>query len=89
MDSQTKLTKLRTEIDAIDQELLEVLAKRFAIVDQIGKLKKEMHVPPLDKNRWDQVIAARMNTGANLGMDKAFVKSIYDTIHAAALKLEA
>ena len=89
MDNQTKLTNLRLEIDAIDQKLLETLARRFDVVVEIGGLKKEMKLLPLDENRWAMVIQDRMSKGEKLGMTSDFVERIYTIIHDEALKREA
>jgi chorismate mutase len=89
MDNQTKLTNLRHEIDVIDHKLLEMLTKRLDVVDEIGRLKNEMKLLPLDENRWAMVLKDRMSKGEKLGLDKEFVERIYMIIHDEALKREA
>ncbi len=43
------LADWRKQIDKIDEELINVLAKRINIVREIGKYKKENGIPPLDE----------------------------------------
>lgn len=45
------LEQLRSEIDALDAELIEILAQRFRLTDAIGQLKKTWQLPPVDRER--------------------------------------
>jgi chorismate mutase len=83
-----KLEEYRKEIDTIDQELLNILAKRFDIIREIGKLKKEKNILPLDEKRWEEVMGKINNKATKLNLPKIFVKNIYDEIHKAALMIE-
>jgi chorismate mutase len=82
------LEEYRQEIDTVDEELLTVLAKRFDIVREIGKLKKEKKILPLDEKRWEEVIDKINNKATKLNLSKNFIKNIYDEIHKAALMIE-
>jgi monofunctional chorismate mutase len=46
-----ELTKLRSEITAIDQEILTLFEKRMALVCQISQIKKTFQLPVTDKER--------------------------------------
>lgn len=82
------LEELRKEIDAIDHELVELLAKRMHVVDEVGKVKKELQIEPLDTNRWQEVLESKLAMARELGLSEEFVKKIYDFIHEHALELE-
>jgi chorismate mutase len=84
-----KINELRKKIDVLDQQLLKVLRDRLLIVAEVGKIKKELGVPPLDQERWNEVLEKRLMMGESLGLQKEFVKNILDTIHEEALKIEA
>jgi chorismate mutase len=45
------LRTMRREIDLLDESLVKILALRFKITDEIGKLKKAEKLPPVDANR--------------------------------------
>ena len=47
---------LRQQIDQIDNELLEVLAKRMRVSREIGQYKKEHRMPVVQANRYNDVI---------------------------------
>jgi chorismate mutase len=82
------LEEYRKEIDTVDEELLTVLAKRFDIVREIGKLKKEKDLLPLDEKRWKEVLEKINAKAKKLNLPKAFTKNMYDEIHKAALMIE-
>jgi chorismate mutase len=78
----------RKQIDKIDRKLIELLAKRFRIVGEIGQLKRDVGLPPLDKKRWQQVLKTRMEWGEKQGISSILIKKIYQLIHKEALKIE-
>lgn len=80
-----KLDNLRRKIDQIDNQLLTVLQKRFEIVCQIGKLKKEIKLPPLQPQRWKEVVRARLKTAETMGLRKKFIRELFDLIHQESL----
>lgn len=78
---QSKLDKLRNEIDPIDEELLEILQRRMNIVKQIAMDKKKNNVLPLQKSRMQGLIKNRITKGAQLGLRETYVKELYQIIH--------
>jgi chorismate mutase len=47
----SRLEELRQQIDRLDERLVEMLAHRFRLTDEIGRLKKELGLPPIDEAR--------------------------------------
>ena len=82
------LEELRKEIDALDQEILNILEKRFTVVKQIGAIKKSNGLPVLDEKRWQEVLESKLIKARDLGLSENFIKKIYDIIHDHALELE-
>lgn len=83
-----ELLKLRKQIDATDEELLNILAKRIQIVDKIGKLKKNNGIKPLDKQRWKKVLDSKLLKAKSLNLPEQFIKKIYSLIHKQSLEIE-
>ena len=54
-----ELSKLRREIDAVDAQLVELLARRLEIVTEVGKVKSEHGLPLYAPDREAQMFAAR------------------------------
>lgn len=50
------LDKYRQEINRIDEELINLLEKRFTVTKAIGEFKKENNIPVLNKNREQEIV---------------------------------
>ncbi len=48
------LEELRDQIDLLDNQLVEVLARRFRLTDEIGRLKRDLGLPAVDAQREQQ-----------------------------------
>lgn len=83
-----ELEQLRKKIDYIDQQLLRTLAKRFRVVAKIGKVKKSLGLPLLDKKRWEIVLQSRIQAGKKFHLPEKLIKIIYEAIHKHSLKIE-
>ena len=75
------LNNLRKEIDIIDDELLNLIAKRMHVSEKIGDFKKEHKVAVLQMDRWKSVMEDHINKGVNLGLNEESVKEIFEIIH--------
>jgi chorismate mutase len=84
-----KLEMLRKKIDTLDTTLINLLSERLAIVKEVGIVKKERNIQPLDQSRWNQVLEKGLSQAESLGMRREFIKTILDTIHEEALRIEA
>lgn len=79
--NEAVLQNYRKEIDVIDDELLNLIAKRMNISEKIGNFKKEHKVTVLQMDRWKQVLEDHINKGVHLGLSKESVKDIFEIIH--------
>jgi chorismate mutase len=85
---ESRLDVLRNRIDALDSELLEILASRVAIVKQIGKYKKDNNVTALQINRWTQLMESRADLGKKLDINDTFVKILFQLIHEDSVRMQ-
>jgi chorismate mutase len=86
IDFENKLEALRTEIDKLDGELLQLLAKRMEIVDEIGQYKRENNITILQLKRWQHIIDDRIAIGSNLGLDNRFLIQLLELVHEASIQ---
>lgn len=84
-DNETKLQIFRKEIDIIDDEILNLIAKRMGVSEKIGEYKKEQKVAVLQMDRWKQVLEDHINKGARLGLSAEAVKDIFEIIHKESI----
>jgi len=83
---QHKLEELRTEIDKLDGELLQILAKRMDIIDEIGEYKSENDITILQMKRWAGIIKDRLSIGTHMGLNNVFLKKILILIHKESIQ---
>lgn len=77
MDNTRPLAVLRAKIDAIDREMLGLLAKRMAIVAEIAEHKREHGVRIRDARREREVIDDRRARAERLGLPPGMIESIF------------
>lgn len=80
------LSQLRGQIDTIDEQLLELLAKRMRISREIGVYKKEHNMPVLQAPRYTEILEKRASMGETLELSVEFVKNILQEIHEESVR---
>ena len=83
------LAGLRSEIDDIDSELLQLLARRMEVSAQIGEYKKNNNVTVVQMDRWKRILADHIATGTELGLDQEVVNAVFEAIHRASIRRQA
>lgn len=82
---QEILEKLRTKIDIIDGQTVELLGKRMKIADEIGVLKKKNNVAILQAERWNQILKRMLLEGKNQNLNEEFILRVYRAIHQESI----
>lgn len=85
-ETTENLSLLRQQIDRIDNDLLEILSKRFDIAREIGRYKKLHRMPVVQAHRYNDVIRSRVEAGQMMQMDKEFLKTILLAIHDESVR---
>ena len=79
---------LRSQIDTMDQEIINLFSQRFKMVEKIGAYKKENKVTVFQPERWNEIIESRKNTADILEIDLNFIKEYIDLIHKESIRLQ-
>jgi chorismate mutase len=82
------ISVLRKEIDELDTQLLQLLAKRMGISREIGTYKKEHNMPILQSNRYDEILKSRRERGEQMDLDGEFVNKIMTSIHEESVRVQ-
>jgi chorismate mutase/prephenate dehydrogenase len=82
--SQEKLSELRTAIEAVDAELVRLIARRRALVLEVGRLKSELGLPVLDPTREAAVVRRAAALARESGGDEELVRDVIWRIIASA-----
>lgn len=80
------LTLLRQQIDRINDELLELLARRMRVTCEIGQYKKEHKMPVIQQNRYNDLMERLVKNGEELGMSEDFIRQILAAIHEESVR---
>ncbi len=83
-----KLEKLREQIDHIDRELIDTLAARMRLAEQIGEYKKENNVAVFQAERWREIMESRPLWGGQANLSAEFVRELYRIIHDESIRLQ-
>jgi chorismate mutase len=79
------LDDLRIEIDKYDTEMLEIINKRMAVAEKIGRYKKENNLTVLQPDRWQAILDASAKKAENLDLSDDFVKALFKAIHQESI----
>ncbi len=82
---QTALSKLREQINHIDDELMQLLGQRMRIADKIGEFKRDNNITILQTNRWNEILERAFQKGEKLGLSKDFITKYYDAVHLESI----
>lgn len=88
-ENKGELDNLREQIDSVDRQIIDLLAKRMDLVGKVGEFKHKNNLPPLDAARWQQVLTSRKEQAQALGVSPELIEKIFDCIHQTALDIEA
>ncbi|HEV7230828.1 MAG TPA: chorismate mutase [Bacteroidia bacterium] len=81
-----ELQKLRASINRTDEALLDVLSQRMHIAEEIGTYKKKNKLAVLQEARWEELLRSRLEVAGAMGLNRDFVKNMYDLIHLESIR---
>lgn len=88
--SETKTTdslgQLRQQIDRLDDELLELLARRMRVSRDIGRYKKEHNMPVLQPDRYNDLMQQRVGAAVRLDLNADFITNVLASIHEESVR---
>lgn len=80
------IRQLRSQIDEIDNQLMDLLAKRMRICREIGTYKKEHNMTVLQANRYNEILEKRGAQGSLIGLSPQSVAHIFEEIHQESVR---
>ena len=84
--STESLDELRRKIDNIDDQLLELLAKRMEVSREIGAYKREHKLPVVQTARYKDLMERRVSDGEKLALSPDFVRHLLGLIHEESVR---
>ena len=74
---EMSLDELRTEIEDIDHEIVELIARRTYVADTVAQVKAERDLPTTDESQEERVMARAGENAEQFGVDANLVKAIF------------
>jgi chorismate mutase len=81
-----ELASLRKSIDNIDAALVHLLAERFKVTQQVGRLKARSGMPPSDPAREAAQLQRRRARASEADLDPAFAEKFLSFILAEVIQ---
>lgn len=77
---------LRKQIDELDNQLIELLAKRMRVCREIGQYKKEHNMTVLQTSRYNEILDKHGAQGVLCGMSSEFIRSVFEEVHEESVR---
>ncbi len=81
-----KLAEFRKQIDKLDDQIIQKMAERMAIVEKIGEYKRDNGVTILQVNRWDEILHKRKAFARALKLDVNFASKLLELVHHESIR---
>jgi chorismate mutase len=75
-----RLVQFRQRLDEIDARLLDLLAERFAVTNQVGQLKRDLGLTPRDPIREEMQLARLSALAEEKALDPDMVADMFRVI---------
>ena len=85
-DYNSKAEELRQKMDVADREIIEALARRMGLVEELAEYKKANNVKILQLDRWQEIFTSRPDWAARAGVNQKFVAELYKLIHIESIR---
>ena len=86
---QATLEVLRERIDRIDHDLIDLLAMRMRVVEDIADCKRENNVSTLQVSRWAAMLDDRVGRAESLGLSSDYARALYEIIHRESIRRQS
>ncbi|MEY4927057.1 MAG: hypothetical protein RI894_1493, partial [Bacteroidota bacterium] len=81
-----QLDQLRDSIDALDAEIINLLAKRMDISREIGEYKLAHHITIFQYERWRNILQTRTDWANKAGMGNEFARRFLNALHLESIR---
>jgi len=76
---------LRNQIDALDEDLVELLGIRMQLAEQIGDIKDQYSIPVLQPARWKTVLEKARINAEKRGLSADFIEELFKAMHQESI----
>lgn len=80
------LDEMRSDIDALDRQLIDIVGRRMAVCREIGEYKKQNNVAVVQASRFEEMMAKRYAQGDAAMIGRQCIKDLFDAIHTESVR---
>lgn len=80
------LLAMRHEIDELDDELVDLLARRFQVTRRVGQLKAKQQLDSFDPKREQEKLDRLAVRAREQNLDPAFIQRLFQTLFAEVVE---
>jgi chorismate mutase-like protein len=84
----TSLPELRARIDELDQRLVQVIAERLEVCEEVARVKEGSDTPVIQPDRVRAVITSRRQLAIDAGVDADFAEQVFRVLLAETHRIE-
>lgn len=88
LDFMQHMNRLRNDIDEIDSQILQLLARRMEKAKKIAFQKMKNNISIFQPERWEEVIKTRVKEGLEKDLAEDFVSKLYQFIHEESIRMQ-
>lgn len=83
-----KMSFLREEIDNVDEQLVQLLARRRDISKEIGSMKERRNIAFYQHNRWNDIIQHVKEDAERLQLNEEYILKLFSLIHLESIDIQ-
>jgi chorismate mutase len=89
LDFLNHLEVIRRQIDELDYEVLNLLARRMKLSEEIGRHKKHNKISILQVARWNEILEKAKDMGREHGLSEGFISHYLSAVHQESIAKQA
>ena len=86
MTGLMQLEYLRQLMDSLDTEIIDLVAKRMELSEQMGEVKRACNMTAFQPGRWREIVESRSERAAAQSLSKEFIIELYEKIHHESIR---
>jgi chorismate mutase len=88
LSGMAQLDHYRQSIDNLDAELIDILAQRIRLSEEIGLMKKEHNLTVYQPGRWREIVENCRNRASAKHLSPDFVVALFEKIHDEGVRIQ-
>jgi chorismate mutase len=86
---QEEIRELRANISILDNQVVEIFAKRMELVEHIGHYKKRNNIAIFQPNQWEDALAKFLKLSEDAELSKEFAAEVFKLIHQESIDIQS